>query len=349
MGTCHTVPFTDRSRVARSDTDSTVPVTSVPLTSPTSMMSPTPYWSSTRMKMPARKSFTRLWAPKPSATPAMPGAGDERAEVDAELAEDRDARRCSTPRTAAIERSTWPSVCGAGGGPDRDGAGVEHAVGQRVARSACGAGVRLSRRVGSLLPESDRTKRSMIRSRSRTTTQATTRMMAIVSGLAKRVGGARPASSESVRSSTSRQMNDGSGAARLVELVGVDLSVAARRLDPTVAERDRPARRLAADGDRDRHRGAVRPAGRRRQLRAPAAVAGRAPAIPMPPDGVGYRLKRKLLGPPLHSDELEHQRLGKPTALAVFASDNLSLERLRHRGDPPRPRAGRRPGSPSRW
>ena len=46
--------------------------------------------------------------------------------------------------------------------------------------------------------------------------------------------------------------------------------------------------------------------------------------IPMPPDGLGYRLKRKLLGPPLHSDELDHQRLGKPTALAVFASDNLS-------------------------
>src|SRR5688500_15102801 len=47
-------------------------------------------------------------------------------------------------------------------------------------------------------------------------------------------------------------------------------------------------------------------------------------AIPMPPDSLGYRLKRKLLGQPLHSDELEEQRLGKPTALAVFASDNLS-------------------------
>ena len=44
----------------------------------------------------------------------------------------------------------------------------------------------------------------------------------------------------------------------------------------------------------------------------------------MPPDGAAYRLKRKLLGQPLHSDELDHQRLGKPTALAVFASDNLS-------------------------
>ena len=47
-------------------------------------------------------------------------------------------------------------------------------------------------------------------------------------------------------------------------------------------------------------------------------------AIPMPPDSIAYRLKHKLLGQPLHSDELDHQRLGKPTALAVFASDNLS-------------------------
>src|SRR5256712_11092528 len=29
-------------------------------------------------------------------------------------------------------------------------------------------------------------------------------------------------------------------------------------------------------------------------------------------------------GPPLHTDQLIHERLGKPTALAVFASDNLS-------------------------
>jgi amino acid transporter len=47
-------------------------------------------------------------------------------------------------------------------------------------------------------------------------------------------------------------------------------------------------------------------------------------AVPMPGDSIGYRLKRRLLGKPLHSDQLEHQRLGKPTALAVFASDNLS-------------------------
>src|SRR5262245_24804443 len=46
--------------------------------------------------------------------------------------------------------------------------------------------------------------------------------------------------------------------------------------------------------------------------------------IDLPPDGAGYRAKCKLLGEPLHSEQLEHERLGKPTALAVLASDNLS-------------------------
>ena len=44
----------------------------------------------------------------------------------------------------------------------------------------------------------------------------------------------------------------------------------------------------------------------------------------LPPDALRYRLKCRLLGQPLHTEELEHERLGKPTALAVFASDNLS-------------------------
>ena len=48
------------------------------------------------------------------------------------------------------------------------------------------------------------------------------------------------------------------------------------------------------------------------------------PGVPLPTDSIAYRLKRRILGPPLHSDQMEHQRLGKPTALAVFASDNLS-------------------------
>src|SRR5712671_1202891 len=48
------------------------------------------------------------------------------------------------------------------------------------------------------------------------------------------------------------------------------------------------------------------------------------PGLELPPDGIRYRLKNKLLGPPLHTEQLEDERLGKPTALAVFASDNLS-------------------------
>jgi len=42
------------------------------------------------------------------------------------------------------------------------------------------------------------------------------------------------------------------------------------------------------------------------------------------PEPVSYRIKNKLLGPPLNTARLIHERLGKPTALAVFASDNLS-------------------------
>jgi len=42
------------------------------------------------------------------------------------------------------------------------------------------------------------------------------------------------------------------------------------------------------------------------------------------PESRSYRFKNKALGPPLQSDQLANERLGKPTALAVFASDNLS-------------------------
>src|SRR5258705_4630566 len=58
---------------------------------------------------------------------------------------------------------------------------------------------------------------------------------------------------------------------------------------------------------------------------------GPSPPKPLPPapefdipETLGYRIKNKILGPPLHTDQLEHERLGNPTALAVFASDNLS-------------------------
>ena len=42
------------------------------------------------------------------------------------------------------------------------------------------------------------------------------------------------------------------------------------------------------------------------------------------PESRMFRFKNRLLGRPLNTDQLEHERLGKPTALAVFASDNLS-------------------------
>ena len=48
-----------------------------------------------------------------------------------------------------------------------------------------------------------------------------------------------------------------------------------------------------------------------------------APPVELP-ESLRYRLKNRLLGPPLRTDQLIHERLGKPTALAVFASDNLS-------------------------
>jgi amino acid transporter len=46
-----------------------------------------------------------------------------------------------------------------------------------------------------------------------------------------------------------------------------------------------------------------------------------APALPEEPV---YRIKRRLLGPPLHTESLAHERLGKVAALAVFSSDALS-------------------------
>ena len=67
LGMCQTVPSTERRRVVRSDTASTVPVAS-----PRSTMSPTPNWSSIRMNAPERKSRTRDCEPKPIATPSTP-------------------------------------------------------------------------------------------------------------------------------------------------------------------------------------------------------------------------------------------------------------------------------------
>jgi amino acid transporter len=42
------------------------------------------------------------------------------------------------------------------------------------------------------------------------------------------------------------------------------------------------------------------------------------------PETLGYRLKNRLLGPPIASDRQASERLGKPTALAVLSSDVIS-------------------------
>jgi amino acid transporter len=67
------------------------------------------------------------------------------------------------------------------------------------------------------------------------------------------------------------------------------------------------------------------------QTATPRPQSSETPPRPIPlappvelPERRRYRLKNALLGQPLHTDQLVHERLGKPTALAVFASDNLS-------------------------
>src|SRR6202042_3893894 len=63
------------------------------------------------------------------------------------------------------------------------------------------------------------------------------------------------------------------------------------------------------------------------EVRSPrwaSAPAGRPVGTLRLPESLSYRLKRKLLGPPLVSDRLNAQRLGKPTALAVLSSDVMS-------------------------
>src|SRR6516164_1337407 len=63
-------------------------------------------------------------------------------------------------------------------------------------------------------------------------------------------------------------------------------------------------------------------------LAAPPATSSREPRL-LPttidvPESLRYRVKTRLLGPPLHTEQLAHERLGIPTALAVFSSDCIS-------------------------
>jgi amino acid transporter len=53
---------------------------------------------------------------------------------------------------------------------------------------------------------------------------------------------------------------------------------------------------------------------------APAALPGSADL----PERLGYRLKRRVLGPPLTTDQIEHETLSKKLALGVLSSDCIS-------------------------
>ncbi|MDT3398676.1 APC family permease [Streptomyces sp. B1866] len=50
----------------------------------------------------------------------------------------------------------------------------------------------------------------------------------------------------------------------------------------------------------------------------------RAAPSPEPPDRLAYRVKRLLLGPPLVTEHIRHEKLSNPSALGVLASDCIS-------------------------
>ena len=53
-------------------------------------------------------------------------------------------------------------------------------------------------------------------------------------------------------------------------------------------------------------------------------VTQRRPSRPEIPESFGYRLKRRLLGPPLVTEQLSEERLTNPVALGVLSSDCIS-------------------------
>ena len=55
----------------------------------------------------------------------------------------------------------------------------------------------------------------------------------------------------------------------------------------------------------------------------PGRAGSRPPEVSLR-EPLSFRIKRRLLGPALTTDQLEHERLGIPTALAVFSSDGIS-------------------------
>ena len=71
---------------------------------------------------------------------------------------------------------------------------------------------------------------------------------------------------------------------------------------------------------------AVEVAGRARQARAAQAPEAGLPhhLAAEPPDGFWYSVKRRVLGPPLVTEQLGNERLSRPLALGVLSCDGLS-------------------------
>ena len=101
LRTYQTVPLTSRSRVTRRLTASTVP-----MASPRSISSPTPYWSSKIMKTPDEEVADQALGTEAQRDADDAGAGDDRADVDPDLAEHHGAerRRRRMPVIDALEQ-----------------------------------------------------------------------------------------------------------------------------------------------------------------------------------------------------------------------------------------------------
>ena len=133
LRTYQTVPFVSRSVVIRRPTASTLPTAS-----PVSTTSPTPYWSSSIMNTPDRKSFTRFWAPNPIATPTMPAdarigprftPSSPRIIMNASPNTMNETIDLNTEpmvcaRCARRSESSWPSACGARSRSGRSTVGI---------------------------------------------------------------------------------------------------------------------------------------------------------------------------------------------------------------------------------
>ena len=97
LGTCHTVPSWLRSTVVRSVTRSTEPVAT-----PRSTTSPMPYWSSISMNRPGDAVLDQVLGAEADGDAGDAGPGDQRGQVDAELAEDE--QRGRPPRSTTDDR-----------------------------------------------------------------------------------------------------------------------------------------------------------------------------------------------------------------------------------------------------